>query len=357
MNVVTKDTIRRNESFILKWANDVEKQDGDYNPSWKNPSQADSFLVHLDNQTSIINECRFIVMDSVQYDVNYLRVRARLQYMGKISGANKGKQLTKDYTEDIEETVPEFSKDSLFAVPFSAFTYTPKTFLLQNIEKADFLPKMEALLAESAGYSAEIIGMYGIKKASGATQDGIDHMDGIFQQATEIKAKYDEAKEQEGFDKQSPMGYYEDIDATAAIIPQMLNMLTQFSIQKGNRSRAKFYVSNLVYGLLTQEASKRETAFADALLFEGQELRLWNTPITVADFLDNPENDFGEQILLANPESIVFGFLDEMTSENDYILQEKSYLSTIDVYFDTLILWNKDVLVAKVTFESGDVSP
>ena len=346
--IVTKETIQNNEPFILKWANDVEKQDGAENPAWKR-SSADNFFVEVDNQTSIINDCRFIIMDAVTYDISYLRVKARLQYMGNLSGANKGKQLTCNYTQEIDETVPEFYKNSLNAVPFSAFTWTPKTFLLQNIEKASFLPKMEALLAERAGYSAELIGMYGIKKATGATQDGVDHLDGIFKQATDIKDGYDEAKEGDDFDPQTPMGYYKDITiGEGSLIEQMQNMLTQFSIQKGNRSKAKFYVSNLIYGLLTQEAGRRETGQGDAIFFNGTTLTIWNTQIVVADFLDTPENGFGEQILLADPDSLVFGFLDQITSENSYEHECKSYLSSVDVYFDVLILWNKDILVAKV---------
>lgn len=345
--IITKENIRNNEPFILKWANDVAKRDGAYSPTWKNPTEADNFLVHLDNQTSIINDCRFIVMDAMQYDISYLRVKARLQYMGKRSGANKGKQLTSDYTTDIDETVPEFSKSSLNAVPFSAFTWTPKTFLLQNIEKADFLPQMEALLAERAGVSAEAIGMYGKKEASPSSQDGMEYLDGIFQQAKDVNTAYEEIVDPIA-KKQAPMGYYTDIDASKPYIPQLQMMLTQFSIQKGNRSQAIFYVSNMIYGLLTQEAGERETQSGDALYFNGAELTLWNTPIRVADFLDTPENDFGEQILLCDPSSIVFGFLDEITSENTYEHQEKSYLSSVDVFFDTLILWNKDVLVAEV---------
>lgn len=352
--IITKEDIEQdNKGFILKWANDVVKQDGVDNPTWKKPS-ADNFFVELDNQTTIINDARFIVMDAVTYDISYLRVKARLQYMGGLTGAKKDKQLTCDYTSTLDETTPEFYKNTLSAVPFSDFTWTPKTFLVQNIEKASFLPKMESLLAERAGYSAELIGMYGIKKATGATQDGIDHLDGIFKQATDIKTAYDEAKEEPDFDPQTPMGYYNDIviGGTATLIEQMQNMLTQFSIQKGNRSNARFYVSNMIYGLLTQEAGKRETGEGDAIFFNGKDLTIWNTPIVVSDFLDTPENNFGEQILLADPNSIVFGFLDEIKSENSYEHQCKSYLSSVDVYFDVLILWNKDVLVAKVTYPS-----
>lgn len=351
--LITRDTINNNEPFILKWANDVTKQDGAENPSWKNPSEADNFLVHLDNQTSIINDARFIVMDSMQYDISYLRVQARLQYMGKRTGANAGKQLTTDYTTDITETVPQFSKSSLVAVPFSAFTYTPKTFLLQNIEKADFLSQMESLLAERAGASAEAIGLYGIKKASPTSQDGMEYLNGFFKQAEDIKTAYDAITDPVA-KKQAPMGYYTDISTAAAYIPQLQMMLTQYSIQKGNRSKAVFYVSNMIYGLLCQEAgNNRQTNQGDALYFNGAELTIWNTPIRVAEVLDNPENGYGEQIILANPESLVFGFLDEITSENTYEHAEKSYLSSVDVFFDVLILWNKDVLMAEVVTPSG----
>ena len=51
---------------------------------------------------------------------------------------------------------------------------------------------------------------------------------------------------------------------------------------------------------------------------------------------------------MADPDSIVFGFLNEIESENDYELSAKAYLSTVDVYFDVLILYNKDVLAAKI---------
>ena len=346
MNMITKQDINEGKPFILKWNNDVVNT-GNYNPAWKNPGQADNFFVELDNNTTILNESRMIIMDSMQYDISYLRVKARLQYMGKRSGASgvKDKQLTDDYTTDISETVPAFYKNSLNAVPFSCFTWTPKTFLLQNIEKASFLPKMEQLLSERAGSSAEAIGMYGIKSNSPSSQDGMEYLDGIFQQAKNVASAYPTAH---ATDPQAPMGYFDDINTNKPLIPQLKKMLTQFSIQKGNRTNAKFYVSNLIYGLLVEEADARETVEGDRLFFDGMALRIWNTPIVVADFLDVPENNFGEQILLADPDSIVFGFLDQITSENSYEHSHKAYLSSVDVYFDTLILWNKDVLVAEV---------
>ena len=51
---------------------------------------------------------------------------------------------------------------------------------------------------------------------------------------------------------------------------------------------------------------------------------------------------------MADPDSIVFGFLNEIESENEYELSAKAYLSTVDVYFDVLVLYNKDVLAARI---------
>ena len=67
--------------------------------------------------------------------------------------------------------------------------------------------------------------------------------------------------------------------------------------------------------------------------------------------MDVPENGYGEQIMLCDPDSLVFGFLDEITSENSYEHPQKSYLSSVDIFFDVLILWNKDILVAEVKSE------
>ena len=97
-----------------------------------------------------------------------------------------------------------------------------------------------------------------------------------------------------------------------------------------------------------EEADARETGEGDRIYFKGDQLYIWGVPVVVANFLDTPKNGYNEHIILANPDSIVYGFLEEITSENDYILEKKSYLSTVDVYFDVLILYAKDVLCAEV---------
>ena len=188
--------------------------------------------------------------------------------------------------------------------------------------------------------------MYGIKNDNTTSTDGIHQINGVFKQLEAIADTYETNV---AIDRKAPMGYYPDIDASKDLVKQIKRMITQFTKQRGKRSKAKIYVSTELEGLLIEEADQRPTERGDNLYFDDNgQLTLWGVPIAQADFLDEPDNGYEEQILMADPDSIVFGFLNEIESENDYELSAKAYLSTVDVYFDVLILYNKDVLAAKI---------
>lgn len=341
--IITKDDIVNGKPFVLKWDSNPGSQ-GAWNPAWKQQTEAENFLELVENRPSIMNDARFITMDSIEYDISYMRLDVDLQSMKQLSGANAGAQLTDGYT-DLDETVPQFSRNSLVAEPFSAFTYTAKNFLIANIEKASFLPHIEQMLAERVGYSAEQISIYGIKKSTGATKSGFDHINGLLQQCADIKTYYTAHSSD---NPQLPMGEFTDIDLTKPLVPQLKKMLSQFAFQRGNRNGAKFYVSSIMEGRLMEEADARETEEGDKIYFRGDQLFIWGVPVQVADVLDVPKNSYNEHIILANPDSIVYGFLEDITSENSYEHEKKAYLSSVDVWFDVLILYDKDVLVAEV---------
>lgn len=351
-NIITKDTIKQNESFILKWDAQPGSQ-GAWNPGWKQQTEADSFLERVEEQPTIMNKARFINMDAKEHDISYMRVKARLQNMTKLTGAKKGAQITKEYMEAIAETEPSFSRSVLVAEPMTAFTTTPKNFLVENVEKQSFLPHMESRLAESVGYSAESVAMYGIKQNNPTDADSMHQIDGIFKQLQDVKDNYTTAV---ATNPKAPMGYFNDIDISKPVIPQIHKLLTQFSIQKGNRAKAELYVSSAFEGLLFEEAEQRETVEGDKLYFDGVNLRIRGVPVVHADFLDDPQNEYGEQILLADPDSIVFGFLRNIESESTYEHWMKAYLSSVDIYFDVLLLWNMDLLAAKVVDNSNSSS-
>lgn len=339
--IINKSDIQNNVPFVLKWSK-VPGTAGAYNPGWKQQTEADRFLELIENTPTLMNDARFITMDSIQYDISYLKMDVELESMEVLSGAGTGGQSDQS---NITDTEPTFTRSSLEAHGYTAKTWTQKTFLLANIEKASFLPHIEQILAERAGYSAELLSVYGIRKASSRTKTGYDHIDGILQQCADINTAYESAVDT---DPQAPMGVYTDIDLSASLIPQIKKMIAQFSKQQGNRANAKLYVSSTMEGRLMEEADARETDEGDRIYFKGDQLFIWGVPIVVANFLDTPKNSYNEHIVLANPDSIVYGFLEDITSENEYSVDKKAYLSTVDVFFDVLILYAKDVLVAEV---------
>jgi len=339
--IIKKADIQNNVPFVLKWSK-VPGTAGAYNPGWKQQTEADKFLELIENTPTLMNDARFITMDSIQYDISYLKMDVELESMEVLSGDNTGSQSDQS---NITDTTPQFSRSSLEAHGYTAKTWTQKTWLLANIEKESFLPHIEQILAERAGYSAELLSVYGIRKASSRTKAGYDHIDGILKQCAEIYTDYQTAVLT---NPQAPMGTYTDIDLSKSLIPQLKKMIAQYSKQQGNRANAKFYVSSTMEGRLMEEADARETDEGDRIYFKGDQLYIWGVPITVANFLDTPKNSYNEHIILANPDSIVYGFLEDITSENEYSVDKKAYLSTVDVFFDVLILYAKDVLCAEV---------
>ena len=349
MKVITRETIENNDKFILKWGLKPTDANGNYVPGILQQQDANNFLEIVENAPTIINDARFFKMRAIEEDISYLRVNARFKSMRQLSGNDAGKQI--EDIDDVEETVPEFSRSALKSEPMTMHTWTSKTFIKENIEGEGFLRHIESILGEQSAYAAEIAGMYGKKKTVSPSEDAVDHIDGFLTQLYAIKDAYDDLDTPSA---RSPMGVFTDIDAYsgASIVKQLKAMITQFTKQKGKKSNAKIYVSSLFEGKLTEEADQRPTEKGDNLYFEGGQLMLWGVPIVQADILDNPENGYDEHVLIANPDSLVFGFLSEFESENEYKLDRQAYLSTLDAYFDVLLLLNKDALCAKVLYAS-----
>ena len=351
--IITKEDIFNNRSFILKWSKNPG-DNGAYNPGWKQQTESDRFLELIENRPSIMNDAAFHKMESLEENINYMQVDVDLESMEQLSGADEGAQLTT--MDSITDTTPAFSRSVLRARGMTAKTYTTKTFLLANIEKESFLTHIESILAERAGYGAEKISIFGKRKATSRTKAGYDHIDGFLQQLYDIRDAYDDMASPTS---KTPMGVMPVFDASKPLVPQLKAMITQFTKQKGNRAKSKIYVSASIEGALLDEADGRETEEGDKLYFQGGQLYLRGVPIVHADVLDDLLNGFDEYdgqdlsdpvtvqdiILMANPDSLLYGFLEEITSENDYILEKKSYLSTVDVFFDCLLLYNKDALV------------
>lgn len=334
--MITRENIEKNEPFLVKWGTTPKTTDDEYSAGIKLTGQSDEFLTRLEEETSILKDSRFIMMDTLEEDIEHLRVKAELQNMRKLAKTD-GKQIPD--LVNLNETTPIFYKSTITANPFTAYTYTPKTFLLENIEKQTFLSKYEATLIPACAYSSEIIGIYG-KDVKNQSTSGLHAIDGLLAQLEGVKTAY----KIEG----NARGYFDSIDMSKDIIPQLMEMIFAFTIQHGKIDKAKFKVSSVMKGRIFKEASQRQTQKGDEIFFDGKEMRIFNIPVEAAHVLEEPVNGYGEHVILANFDSFAFGYLNNMESENTYEHSRKAYLTSVDVYFGTAIIYGEDILAAPV---------
>ena len=332
--MITKTDIEANKPVIVKWAKKLTNN-GNVTEGVLNGT-AEEFIARMENESELLSVLRFIEGDGETQDIQSLRVRANLMNMNKISGTAAGTQI--DQLSDVTETTPIILKDTLVAAPFTAYTYIPKTFLKTNIEHEGFINKYESLLVPSVTFSAEQIAIFG--KNTQADAMGIHGLDGILKQLDDVAS----SSATTGI-----AGKYTDIDDSQDLIPQLDAMLRQYTAQGGKRKEANIYVSSNVESLLIAEASKRETEGGDRLFFnDAGNLILRGREVIQLDALDNPVNNYGDVILIMNPDSVAYYPVMDVESEASYIIEKKAYLTSVDVMFDVGIIFAEDVLYAKV---------
>lgn len=342
INMITKADIDANKPVVVKWAKPL--QSSGVVTEGVLAGQADEFITRIDKESELLGQLRYVEMDGETQDIQALRVRANLQNMLQLSGANAGAQV--DNITSLTETTPDILKTTLVAQPFTAFTLIPKTFLKTNIEHEGFIAKYESLLVPSVAYSAEQIAVFGKVPDSSQTAAGYQAINGILAQLDVVATAY-------ASDNTLPMGKFTDINAGTGydIIPQVDEMLQAFTSQGGKRKEANIYVSSKLEAALIAEASRRETEGGDRLFFNDVgNLVLRGREVIQLDALDNPVNDYGDVIIIANPDSIAYGPVMEAESEAQYYVDKKAYLTSVDVMFDVGIIFAEDVLYADVAY-------
>ena len=359
--MITKADIDANKPVVVKWAKKV--QDSGVATAGVMAGQASEFITRIEDESELLGQLRYVEMDGETQDIQALRVRARLQNMNKLSGAS-GAGTQVDTITSLTETVPDILKETLVAQPFTAFTLIPKTFIKTNIEKEGFIAKYESLLAPSCAYSAEQIAIFG--KNTNTNADGIYALSGILDQLdTVASASVDTSTHalKAGYPL-GKYGYYDDTSdghtpawapLTAGtgyeILPQIDAMLVAFSKQKGKRKLANIYVSSTLEAAMIAEASKRETEGGDRLFFnDNGNMVFRGREVIQLDALDNPENSYGDVVIIANPDSIAYGPVMEAEAEAQYYVDKKAYLTSVDFMFDVGLIFAEDVLYADVDY-------
>ena len=343
--MITKQDIDANKPVIVKWDKALLNTNGQVTEGVL-AGQAEEFITRIEEESELLSELRYLEMEGETLDIQGLRVRAKLKNMNKLTGSSKGAQI-----EDItllDETTPDILKTTLKAQPFTAYTTIPKTFLKTNIEKEGFIGKYESLLIPSCAFSAEQIAVFGKIPSTSQTAEGTEALNGILAQLDDVKTNYTTAS---STDPKVPMGKFTDINATTPVLPQIDEMLNQYTKQRGKRKLAKIFVSSRMESLMIAEASKRETDGGDRLLFNDVgNMMFRGREVVQLDVLDNPVNDYGDVVLIANPDSIAYGPVMEAESESQYDIKMKSYITSVDFMFDVAVIYAEDVLYAKVDY-------
>ena len=343
--MITKQDIDANKPVIVKWDKALLNSNGQVTEGVL-AGQAEEFITRIEEESELLSELRYLEMDGETLDIQGLRVRAKLKNMNKLSGSSKGAQI--DDITLLDETTPDILKTTLKAQPFTAYTTIPKTFLKTNIEKEGFIGKYESLLIPSCAFSAEQIAVFGKIPAASQTAEGTEALNGILAQLDDVKTNYTSAS---STDPKVPMGKFTDINATTPVLTQIDEMLNQYTKQRGKRKLAKIFVSSRMESLMIAEASKRETDGGDRLLFNDVgNMMFRGREVVQLDVLDNPVNDYGDVVLIANPDSIAYGPVMEAESESQYDIKMKSYITSVDFMFDVAVIYAEDVLYAKVDY-------
>ena len=351
---ITVNELHKGVPMILRWSGTPYPNDSVYasNPGWRLPESMDVFFTRIDEKTSIIKDARLIKMNELDFELQYLRTEMELQDVRRIQGyPDDADYIPRSQIQDItafEESKPSFRKNALHAQRGVAYTEVAETFIDENLEKTNFLEKSGTLYMNQLGLDMEKVGL--MAKADPTRPNGrslMDSMDGIFQQLKDVDAGY-----QTGTD--NPKGFGSAFSAgNGSVIKQVMDKIEEYIAQNGNLDGAKFYISHVLYNKILREVTTRETDWADNVLRNGYEMSILGVPMVKVDCL-NPLSDprkrnyWGHLALLAQPQSMLWGVYEDITSKTSYQHRYLNYLTTWQVAFDTGILWEQDLLAFEV---------
>ena len=352
---ITVQDLHRGMPLLLRWGGkspypEIAGELSEYalNPGWKVPEQMDHFFTRIDETTSIMKDARIIPMNTLDLDIDYLRTDFELNDIRALQGyAPDAQRVPGEQIQDIyefEESNPYFHRHSLHAVRTVAFTEVPKTFLDENLESENFLFTVAPLYMNQLGMEIEKQGLFGIKNPARPNgRSSMDSLDGIFQQLRVIDGEYETGTD-------NPQGFGSAFSpANGSIIKQFMDKISEYINQNGNTKGAKFYVSKVLYYQLLQEVTTRETEWGDHVIRNGENMTIFDIPIVNVDCLNprsNPRkrNYWNHVALLGQPQSMTWGIYKGIESETSKQHNKLNYLTSWEASFDTLILWEQDVL-------------
>lgn len=321
-----------------------------FKPGMAPAAEGSAFLAEVVNDTLLFDRCQFVKVTRRDNKYVFMGNKGRLQALRNADG----KQITN--LNQRTETQPGFRDKVLTAEAMVSFTEVPWTMIEDNLLGGTFMQAIGSDQAKRQRVNAQEISLNAIKKGNTTDPDGLNAIDGLWQQLTNqynlYKSGYESYNNAQGIYCGIGGTSPESIDFSKTYtdktnpITQMQDMNTQYGIQLGSGD-PEFWVSKEVYGLLSRIAGTRPTPGGDGLYFSGQQLFVDGTPVIKCDALGKISNGWKQHIILGNMNSYVHGMREDFKTNIMWHQEYYSWIMDTAIYFGTLLLYEQDILAAE----------
>jgi len=272
----------------------------DLNGSVLAPQKFDSFVRVVQEGSNILQNARFIEMDSQIVEID------RVGFSGRILKSGTDTNGADRTLADGEEAKPTFGVNKLTAVELQAITGIKDTALRRNIEREGFEDTLVDMFAEAAGQDLEEFAILADDDITYAQDDVLSLTDGWAKLAANkiygqgAGADFDPAKVEELF------------DSLIAAVPKKYIR---------DRGAWRIYVTFEQYEAYREVLAQRGTALGDAALTGDIPLNYKGFLVEYAPMLERSkpvgENGAGRLAMLQHPDNMAWGLFHQIFIEPD----------------------------------------
>jgi len=271
---------------------------GDLGSAVLQPQKFERFVQTVQEKANILNEARFIEMDSSEVDID------RVGFSGRILKA--GELANGDDNENVTAVKPVFGTNKLTAKELVAVTGIKDKSLRRNIEKEGFEDTLVDLFAGSAGKDLEEFAILADKDIAYNDDDVLSLADGWVKDAVNkvygsgATADFDPDKVEELFESM-----------ILALPKEFLGDPTEWRIY------APFEVVNAYIEVL----KARNTPVGDKAYTEAGSVHYKGFPVVYSPMIERSkavgDGGAGRVCLLGHPDNMAWGLFHEITVEKD----------------------------------------
>ena len=279
---------------------------GDLNQGVLQPGKFDAFIRAMQQRTMILNEARFIKMDSQQEDID------RVGFVGRVLRSGTDDAGAHRELPQNQFVSPAFNTNNLVAVELQAITGIRDRALRRNIERAGFENTLIDLFGEAAGRDLEEFGLLADENIAWADDDVLSLTDGwieladnkVYGLAGGVGRDFDPADPEEMFDA-------------------MIQALPKQFLQ--NRAEWRFYVDFEVEDSYRNILKARGTALGDTAQTTANPLVYKGIPVKYCPMIERSDDatGAGRVATLQHPDNMAWGVFHEVTIEKDRIPKDR----------------------------------